>query len=50
MPGMILAAKIWHYWIGFVLVIASVATVLALVGQYFFKVQRLRYPKRRDDV
>jgi amino acid permease len=42
-------AVIWHYWVGVVLAIASVLTLVGLVAQYFFKVERTRYPKGLED-
>jgi hypothetical protein len=41
---MVLAAEIWHYWIGVALVLAAVAVVLALAVGYLLKVERPRYP------
>ena len=43
---MLFAAKVWHYWIGFVLWFATVATVVGLVVGYLVKVQRPQYPRR----
>lgn len=46
-----IAANIWHWWIGVLLTLASVAAVGGLVGGYLKKVTALRYPdkRRRDD-
>jgi hypothetical protein len=46
MTGMLFAAKVWHYWIGFVLWFGALATVLGLVVGYLVKVQRPQYPRR----
>jgi len=43
---MLLAAKVWHYWIGVVLFGSAVLTVIALVAGYLAKVQAPQYPKR----
>jgi hypothetical protein len=37
---------VWHYWIGVVLLLVAILTVLAVVAGYFVKVQSLKYPKR----
>jgi hypothetical protein len=44
MRGMF-AAPVWHYWLGAVLAIAAVVTVVALVAAYLKKVESTRYPK-----
>ncbi len=43
---MLLAAEVWHYWIGVVLFGSAVLTVFALVAGYLAKVQGPQYPKR----
>lgn len=43
---MLLAAKVWHFWIGVVLFGSAVLTVFALVAGYLVKVQAPQYPKR----
>ena len=46
-----IAANIWHFWIGVVLTLAAVATVVALVAGYMKNVSSQRYPgKRQNDV
>ncbi len=47
---MVLAAEIWHYWIGVVLAAAAILTVVALVVAYVATVERPRYPKHGQDV
>ena len=42
-----LAANIWHWWIGVVLLIASVGAVLAVVAGYLKSVSSQRYPGKR---
>jgi len=37
---------VWHFWLAVPLAAATVLMVLAIAGLYFFKVTRLRYPKR----
>ena len=39
-----LAANIWHWWIGVVLTVVSVAAAVALVGGYLKSVSSQRYP------
>jgi hypothetical protein len=43
-----LAAEIWHWWIGVVLLAAGVGSVLALVGGYLKSVSSQRYPTKRQ--
>jgi hypothetical protein len=45
---MVLAAYIWHFWIGVVLVFASILTVIAIAVGYVVKVQRPQYPRNPD--
>ncbi|CAN5795054.1 hypothetical protein BH20ACT4_BH20ACT4_07150 [soil metagenome] len=46
-----IAANIWHFWIGVVLTLAAVATVVALVAGYIKNVSSQRYPgKRQNDL
>ena len=47
LPSM-LAAEIWHWWIGVVLVGVGVLSVLGLVAQYLKNVTAKRYPSRRQ--
>ena len=42
-----LAANIWHWWIGVVLFAVSLAAVAGLVGGYLKNVSSKRYPGRR---
>lgn len=35
----------WHYWLAVFLAIPTVLAVLGIVGGYFFKVTRQRYPR-----
>lgn len=43
-----LAAYVWHYWLGLFLLIASVGAVLQSVVGYLAKVTATRYPSRRQ--
>jgi len=45
---MVLAAQVWHYWIGLVLVIGAIGLVIALVIGYLVKVERPRFPPNPD--
>jgi|RhiMetdeSRZDD1v2_1073273.scaffolds.fasta_scaffold52582_2 hypothetical protein len=38
-------AVVWHFWVGFVIFIGAVATVAALVANYFRTVESNRYPR-----
>ena len=46
MRGM-LAAQVWHYWVGVVIAISAVVGAVALVAGYFKTVESTRYPKER---
>ena len=46
MFAVLLAAKVWHFWIGVALFLGVVATVLALVAGYLVNVTRPQYPRR----
>ena len=46
--GDMLAAEIWHWWIGVVLVAVSILAVLGLVAQYLKNVTAKQYPNRRQ--
>ena len=39
-----LAAYIWHWWIGLVMLLAGVGASLGLLGQYLKQVSSQRYP------
>lgn len=41
-----LAANVWHWWIGVALVLLSAAVVIALVGGYVASVSAKRHPGR----
>ncbi len=43
-----LAAEIWHWWIGVVLVVVSVLAVLGLLVSYLKNVTAKQYPNRRQ--
>jgi hypothetical protein len=45
-PGMI-AAEVWHWWIGVVLFVVGVLGVVAVVAGYLKNVTAQRYPPRR---
>ena len=45
---MVLAAEVWHYWLGWAIAIGTVLTVLALVAGYLMKVVAPQYPKRNQ--
>jgi len=48
MATMVLARlEPWHWWIGVVFALLTIATVLGLVGSYVNKVVRPTYPDRR---
>lgn len=43
-----LAAYVWHYWLGLFLLLAAVGAVLQVVVGYVAKVSSTRYPNRRQ--
>jgi CHASE2 domain-containing sensor protein len=43
-----LAANIWHWWIGVILTLASVLGVVAVIGGYLKQVSAQRYPGKRN--
>ena len=43
-----LAANIWHWWIGVVLTVVAMGAVLMLVVGYLKQVTAQRYPNRRQ--
>lgn len=45
---MLLAAKVWHYWIGVSLFLGTVLTVLGLVAGYLKNVTAPKYPRRNQ--
>ncbi len=45
---MLLAAKIWHYWMAVGLVGIGVLATIAMVAGYLSKVTMPRYPKRNQ--
>ena len=40
------AAQVWHYWIGVPLALGAVLAVVATVIGYFVKMSSLKYPKK----
>jgi len=42
----ILAARVWHYWIGIAVLIPALLLVVATVIGYLVKVTSHRYPKQ----
>ena len=43
-----LAAEIWHWWIGIILFAVSVLAVVGLVAGYLKNVTAKRYPNKRQ--
>ena len=43
-----IAAVIWHWWLGAGLLIAGIAALVGLVGGYLKSVTALKYPNRRQ--
>lgn len=43
-----LAANIWHWWIGLALVLLAVVVIVALVGGYLKSVTAQRHPGPRQ--
>jgi hypothetical protein len=46
---MLLAAHIWHYWLGVAIVGLALVTTLALVVGYLVKVKAPQYPKPHQE-
>ena len=46
--GGMLAAEIWHWWIGVVLVGAGILSVIMLIAGYLKNVTAKQYPSRRQ--
>lgn len=46
--GRMLAANIWHWWIGVVMALAGVGAVLGLAALYLKQVSSQRFPKGRQ--
>lgn len=44
--AMLLAAKVWTYWISFFLVVPAVLLVVLVAVGYLVKVQSKKYPRR----
>lgn len=42
-----LAAPIWHWWIGLIMLIAGVGAAVGLLGSYLKQVTAQRYPGGR---
>ncbi len=43
---MLLAEEtIWHFWLAVPIAALAILLVVAIIGLYFFKVTRTRYPK-----
>ncbi len=45
-PAVLLAAKVWTYWISIVLIGGAVLTILAVAVGYLVKVVSMKYPKQ----
>ncbi len=44
---MILAETVWHFWLAVPLAAGAILAVFAIIGLYFYKVTRTRYPKEQ---
>ncbi len=42
----VLAAKVWHYWIGIAILLPAILAVLATVVAYLVKVTSNKYPRQ----
>lgn len=46
--SMLLAREtVWHFWLAVPLAALAILAVVAMVGLYFFKITRARYPKEQ---
>ena len=43
-----IAAYVWHYWLGLILLIAGIGAVVQTIVGYATKVSATRYPNRRQ--
>ena len=43
-----IAGEVWHYWLGLILLVVGVASVIGLVVGYLKKVTAMKYPSRRQ--
>jgi hypothetical protein len=43
---LVLAAKVWHYWISIALIVPVVAVLVAIIVGYLVKVVGPRYQRR----
>jgi hypothetical protein len=43
--ALLLAAKVWHWWLAIPLLVAPILAVIGLVVGYLVKVTGARYPK-----
>jgi hypothetical protein len=41
-----MVAVVWHFWLGLLLAIGAVATVLSVGIGYLARVQSLKYPRK----
>ena len=46
MHAALLAAKVWHYWIGIAILLPSLLAVVGLVVGYLVKVTSHKYPRQ----
>jgi hypothetical protein len=44
--ALLLAAKVWTYWISFFLLVPAVLITVGVAIGYLVKVERLKYPRR----
>lgn len=42
---LLVAAKVWHYWIGIAILLPSLLAVVATVVGYLVKVSSKKYPR-----
>ena len=43
-----IAANVWHWWIGVILTVAGIGAVASVIVGYVTKVSSTRYPSRRN--
>ena len=44
---LLLAAKVWHYWVGIAILLPALVAVLATLVGYLVKVTAQKYPRRQ---
>lgn len=46
-PMLLAQDTVWHFWLAVPLAALAILAVVAIVGLYFFKITRARYPREQ---